>query len=307
MATYNLASKFSKKVDEAFSRDAIAPLVTNNDYTWDGVKTVHVYSIPVVDMNDYTRSGANRYGTPDELGNSAQELSVEKDRSWTFTIDKGNNIQSEMVMAAGKAVARQLKLKVIPEIDAHVFKKIAIAACATEGHSATTTITTSNAYAEFLAAQEVLGNANVPDEGRVCLCSYAFAGALKQDPSFMRDCDTAQNMAIKGLLGEVDGAKIIRVPSSRLPAGCDFILTHPIATVAPKQLNEYKIHTDSPGISGWLCEGRIIYDAFVLENKKYATFYHGATAVTDSGDSDSGTDSGDTETGGTDSGESGTE
>ena len=279
MATYNLASKFSKKVDEAFTRDAIAPLVTNQDYKWDGVKTVNVYSIPVVELTDYNRSGANRYGTPDELGNSVQTMSVEKDRGWTFTIDKGANTQSEMVMEAGKAAARQIALKVIPEIDAHVFKKIAIAACATEGHSATTAITKSNAYAEFLAAQEVLGNENVPDEGRVCLCSYAFAGALKQDAAFMRDCDTAQNMQIKGMLGEVDGAKLIRVPSNRLPEGCDFILCHPIATVAPKQLNEYKVHTDAPGISGWLVEGRIIYDAHVLDNKKSAVFYHGKTTV----------------------------
>lgn len=281
MATYNLASKFSKKVDEAFTRDAIAPLVTNQDYKWDGVKTVNVYSIPVVELNDYNRGGANRYGTPDELGNAAQTLSIEKDRGWTFTIDKGNNTQSEMVMEAGKACARQIAMKVIPEIDAHVFKKIAIAACATEGHSATTAITKTNAYAEFLKAQEVLGNENVPDEGRVCLCSYAFAGALKQDAAFMRDCDTAQNMQIKGMLGEVDGAKLIRVPASRLPEGCDFILCHPIATVAPKQLNEYKIHTDAPGISGWLCEGRVIYDAFVLNSKKSAVYYHGATAVSE--------------------------
>ena len=81
---------------------------------------------------------------------------------------------------------------------------------------------------------------------------------------------------IKGQLGMVDGCKIIRVPASRLPAGCNFILTHPIACVAPTVLSEYKIHTDAPGISGWLCEGRISYDAFVLNNKKDAIFYNGA-------------------------------
>lgn len=277
MATYELASKFSNKVDEAFQRAALANLVTNNDYDWEGVEAVKVYSIPVVDLNDYKRSGANRYGTPDELGNSTQLMTVKKDRSWTFTIDKGNKLQSQMVMDAGKAVARQLALKVIPEFDTYVFKRIAQGAIK-QGHTSATAVTKSNAYAEFLAAQEALGDKNVPDEGRVCLCSYKFAGLLKQDPSFMRDCDTAQNMHIKGMLGEVDGAKLIRVPSSRLPEGCDFILTHPIATVAPKVLSEYKIHTDAPGISGWLCEGRIIYDAFTLKNKRDATYYHG-TAI----------------------------
>lgn len=275
MGTYNLAAKFSTKVDEAFQRSALKSLVTNQDYDWSGADTVKVYSIPVVELSDYARSGANRYGTPDELGNSVQTMQIRKDRAWTFTIDKLNKNQSAMVMDAGKAVARQLALKVIPEVDTYTFLQIAKAAPA--GHSSTTAITKANAYGEFLAAQEALGNANVPDEGRVALVSYGYAGFLKQDPAFMRDCDSAQNMQIKGLLGMVDGCKIVRVPASRLPAGCDFLLTHPIACVAPTVLSEYKIHTDAPGISGWLCEGRISYDAFVLDNKKDAIFYHGAT------------------------------
>lgn len=174
-------------------------------------------------------------------------------------------------MDAGKAVSRQLAEKVIPAYDTHVFATLAKNA----GHSVDTAINKSNAYESFLAAQEWVGNNNVPDSGRVCLCSYKFAGLLKQDNTFMRDCDMAQNMQIKGLLGEVDGTKLVRVPSSRLPKGCDFILTHPVACVAPKQLSEYKIHTDAPGISGWLCEGRILFDAFVLNNKKAAVYYHG--------------------------------
>ena len=32
---------------------------------------------------------------------------------------------------------------------------------------------------------------------------------------------------------EVEGADNVRVPSSRLPAGCAFILTHPVAATAP--------------------------------------------------------------------------
>ena len=283
MATYSLAAKYSPKVDEAFKRAAICQQVTNRDYDWNGVDTVKVYSIPVVNLTDYTRSGANRYGTPDELGNSTQTLTIRKDRAWTFTIDKLNKNQSMMVMDAGKAVARQLALKVIPEVDTYVFDQMARNA----GNTSSTAATKANAYELFLAAQEKLGNANVPDEGRVALVSYKFAGLLKQDPAFMRDCDVAQNMLIKGLIGTVDGCKIIRVPASRMPSKTtgsgasavttvsDFILCHPIATVAPTVLSEYKIHTDAPGISGWLCEGRISYDAFVLNNKRDAIFYQG--------------------------------
>lgn len=270
----NLASKYSKKVDERFTKQSQASLVTNNSYDFTGVKTVNVYSIDTVALNDYQREGTNRYGNPTELGNKVQEMTVTQDKSWTFTIDKGNKTQSEMVMDAGKACARQMSEVIIPFYDKYVFNTLATAATA-NGQTAATAVTKSNAYELFLNAQEVLGNKNVPDAGRVCLCSYGFANKLKQDPSFMRYGDMTQEMLLKGIMGEVDGVKIVKVPASRLPEGCDFILTHPMACVAPRQLNEYKIHTDVPGISGWLCEGRQLFDAFVLDNKADAIFYHG--------------------------------
>ena len=277
MATYDLAKKYSPKVDEKFSREALLNLVTNKDYEWNGVNTVYVYSIPVVDAHNYKRSGANRYGTPDELGNSTQQMTIRRDRGWTFTIDKLNKNQSMMVEDAGKAVSRQMSLKTIPEVDTYTFGQIAANAATYDSTAATK----SNAYELFLKAQEALGDANVPDAGRVALVSYKFAGLLKQDAAFMRDCDVAQNMQIKGMLGEVDGCKIVKVPSSRLPKGCNFILCHPIATVAPTVLSEFKIHTDPQGISGWLCEGRFSYDAFVLDNKKDAIYYCGPFGATE--------------------------
>ena len=39
------------------------------------------------------------------------------------------------------------------------------------------------------------------------------------------------------------------------------------------KLEDYKVHTDPPGISGSLVEGRIVYDAFVLDNKAKAIYY----------------------------------
>lgn len=52
------------------------------------------------------------------------------------------------------------------------------------------------------------------------------------------------------------------------------MIAHPCATVAPAKLEDYKIHEDPPGISGSLVEGRIVYDAFVLENKAKGIYYH---------------------------------
>ena len=93
----NLATKYSDKVDERFYRESQAMVALNNDYKFTGEKTVKVYSIPIVPMNDYTRSGSNRYGTPNDLSRNVQSLTINTDRSFTFIIDKGDKIQSQMV------------------------------------------------------------------------------------------------------------------------------------------------------------------------------------------------------------------
>ena len=66
---------------------------------------------------------------------------------------------------------------------------------------------------------------------------------------------------------------MIRIPEVRLPKDFGFMLVHPCATVAPTKLEDYRVHQDPPGISGQLVEGRIVYDAFVLENKEKAIYY----------------------------------
>lgn len=240
-AGINLASKYSKNVDERFYKESQAMLALNNDYEFTGVQTVKVYSIPVAVMTNYAKSGNTRYGTPSDLTRNVQSMTLTRDRAFTFIIDKGDKIMSEMVSDAGKALSRQLREVCVPEFDTYVFNKLASEATAA-GNFDSTGATKANAYELFLNAQEKLGNNNIPDQGRVCFCSYRFANLLKMDPAFMRYGDQSQQMLIKGVIGEVDGCKIVKVPATRLPLGCAFILTHPIAATGPKVLEDYKIN-----------------------------------------------------------------
>ena len=59
-----------------------------------------------------------------------------------------------------------------------------------------------------------------------------------------------------------------------LPADCAFILTNPVAMCSPVKLADYTIHENPQGISGWLVEGRVYYDAFVLASKANAVYVH---------------------------------
>lgn len=281
MAVVNLAKKYSNKVDERFYRDSQAMIATNKDYDWNGVESIVVYQVDVVPMNDYQRTGTNRYGTPTDLGNTIKEYKIKKDRSFTFVIDKGDKLQSQMVMDAGKSLARQQREVIVPEVDKYIFNVMANGAV-DAGNVEVGAVSSTNAYAKFLKGSEVLGNKMAPDTGRVAFCTYGYANLLMQDPAFIKYSDKSQEMVIRGELGEVDGTKIVKVPASRMPAGVTFMIVHNCATVAPEQLNEYKIHDNPPGINGWLVEGRMIYDAFVLEGKKdalYAGFLEGALAT----------------------------
>ena len=96
---------------------------------------------------------------------------------------------------------------------------------------------------------------------------------MKKSPDIVLSTDVGADMRIRGVISNLDGAAVIKVPSVRLPKNFGFMLVHPSATVALVKLEDYTVHENPPGISGSLVEGRICYDAFVLDNKKKGIYY----------------------------------
>jgi hypothetical protein len=263
----NLTTRFSGKVDEVINNGALSTPSINKDYDFVGAKTVKVYAFGTVPLNDYSRTGSNRYGTPQELQDTVQEMTMTQDKGFAFTIDKGNASDTEPgVREAGKQLRRQTDLEIIPMLDLYRFTKIAVGA----GHKfyAATALTTSTAYAAFLTANQAIDDEDVPASGRICNASPAFLNLIKQDPNFIKSGDLSQRTLFTGQVGEIDGVAIIKVPAKRLPAGLLFEITHPIACTAPVKISEYKLHQDPPGLSGMLAEGRVYHDAFILGNKE---------------------------------------
>ncbi len=270
----NYASKYAQKIDERFARESLTDAAVNNDYDFVGAKTVNVYSIPTAAMNDYSRTGTSRYGTPAELDNTVQELTLSQDRSFTFTIDRGNYDDTQMANAAGLALQRQIREVIIPEIDKYRFKKI----CESVTTPATGAVTKSNAHELFLDGTTALIDNEIPVQGCTAFVSSAFFRNIKQDPSFVRNGDASQEMLTKGQVGVIDGIPVVVVPKSYFPENVEFIITNQAAVTAPVKLSEYKIHDNPPGINGWLVEGRVYYDAFVLNSKKNAIYVHKSAA-----------------------------
>lgn len=269
----NLASKYEKKIDERFKLGSLTDRAVNHEYSWEGVNTINVYSVPTVGMNDYTKSGTNRYGVAAELNNEVQTMTLTRDRSFTFTIDRANYQDSQMTLEAGKALRRQIDEVIIPEIDTYRLSTMA-AAAVLNGHTATGAVSKTNAYEAVLTGTEKLDNKKVPQGGRLLYVTPGFYNLIKLDSSFIKSTEIAQNMLIKGQVGEIDNMKVIKVPSTYLPANTPFLIVHNISTVAANKLTDYKTHDNPPGINGWLVEGRVRYDAFALDNKVDALYAH---------------------------------
>ncbi|HIQ91006.1 MAG TPA: hypothetical protein IAB27_05230 [Candidatus Coprosoma intestinipullorum] len=272
----NLAKKFSPVVDEKFKTESKSSLVVNSDYDFIGTHSISIYTVGTAPLNDYGRNtaGTSRYGTPEDLDTSIQEVEMEEDKSFTFTIDKMDEDETLGALNAGKALARELDQEVVPYVDKYVYQKMADNA----GTTATEDLTAQNTYDSLATANAIQDEASVPEQGRVAVLNPTTHKNLKADDRAVLDTEIGQNMRIKGVVGEMDGDLIQKVPARLLPEKVNFILAHPVATTFAAKLTEYKIHTDAPGVSGSLVEGRIYFTAFVRNNKKAAIYVSKATA-----------------------------
>lgn len=143
--TVNYAEKYAAVIDEKFSEESRTDAAINKDYDFEGVNKVNVYSVPVVPLQDYDMTAqSNRYGTPVELGSDVQTLEMTQDKSFTFTIDRRNNTDTQMQISAANALARQIRDVIAPTVDKYRLAKLV--ENAPEANVKEETLSSSNAY-----------------------------------------------------------------------------------------------------------------------------------------------------------------
>ena len=195
---------------------------------------------------------------------------MKRDRSFTFAIDKLDEDETGQQLEAASALARQLREVVIPEVDTYTYGVMAAGA----GHKVEMAekLTKDNIYMEIIRASNALDNDEVPETGRVLVVTPDTYLLMKQCKDIVMETNIGNDMRLKGVIANLDGMTVIKIPAKRLPENLGFMIAHPVATVAPTKLEDYRTHSNPPGISGYLVEGRICYDAFVLENKACAIY-----------------------------------
>lgn len=273
----DLITSYQALVDEKFTQESKLSLVTNQNYSWSGAKTIKLYRVGTTGMNDYARnSGMSRYGVANDLSAGTQELILKKDRSFTFIIDKMDEEETGGALAAGTALERQLREVAIPEVDSYTYGVM----CDNAGiKPEAVELTADNIYEHIITATKCLDDALAPEEGRALIVTPDVYYLMKKNKDIIMQVETGAEMRMKGVIATLDGCNVIKMAAARLPKNFGFMMCHSVATTAPLKLADYVMHDNPPGISGYLVEGRLYYDAFVLENKKKAIYYQAVKAA----------------------------
>ncbi len=277
-----LITKVEAYVDESFTQNSNKAIVTSDDaFEWNGAHSVKVYKITTASMNDYDRNGTennvSRYGKIENLSASTEEFIVTQDRSFTYAIDKLDTDETGYTVEAASTLARQQREVIIPEIDSYIYNEMCEGAGTT---AAAKKLTKENIYTEITTANTKLDNNDVPETGRFLIVTPETYLLMKHSSEITLDTNIGQDIKLNGVISNLDGLNVIKVSKKRLPDNFGFLVGHKCATVAPVKLEDYRIHINPPGINGALVEGRIVYDAFVLDNKKMALYYQPITATT---------------------------
>ena len=273
----NLADKYSKKVQERYAAKSRTDSYAGHDYDFTGVKTIKIYSVDTVPMTDYTRSGTSRFGSLTELGDAVQEMTLAKDRAFTFSIDNGNKGEQFNVKQANSALKREIDEVMTPEIDKYRLNAWATGKGLSDGFAVlegTASLTKSNILEEIFNAGAAMSDENVPEEGRTLFIKMTDFVKFKLADQVMGADSMAGGVIKNGYKGHIDGMAVVTVPTSHMPSGVNFIIKHRGATVDPVTLKKYKIHKQPMGVDGDVVEGRIIYDSFVLDTKAKGIFVH---------------------------------
>ena len=263
----NLVEKYGKKLDMPFTLASFTERAINTDYDFVGAKTVRILTPTTVALTDYDRTATgDRLGGNNELQDTDSTETVTEDISFKVTIDAGNLAQQAMLKKGGKMMKAQIDEQVTPAIDKYRFKVAATGAAAVNQNLTAT----NDAYDDVLEINKMLGNKHIPRKGRLFYASESFYKKIKKDLVTTVNASEFNSGVLKeGYVGQLDGVPTIVVPDDYFPTGTQAILLHKKALLGVKQVKTAKIITDSELVDGTVLVGRYIYDAFILDAKKY--------------------------------------
>ena len=268
----NYSAAHLKVVDERVYLESLTKGRLDNDIRLDfnGKNSVTIYNVNTVAEVDYNRGelNASRFGALTEVGTGVQTLTLSQDKAFNAAIDRGNYEDSQMVTEAASFVKRQVREVITKNLDVYNLGILTAYAIAnSQGAVAATAPTYQTIYSLILVQQAALDELLYPQDGRTLWITPTVYNLLKRDPEFVKGCDESVKDLKKGILGEVDGLTVVKVPAAYLVANFQFMITAKNVAVTVNKFNMIRTLDNDSNIDGWLVQGRRYFDCFILGQK----------------------------------------
>lgn len=244
----NLATKFSDKVAERFTLRSLTDAYAGKGYDFSGVKSIKIYSVDSVPVGDYTRSGSTRFGTLTELGDTVQEMTMTQDKGFTFSVDAGNDAEQLNIKQVTKRLRMNWDEQATPLIDKYRFSKWMNGAGLVTAESAD--LTKANIVEKIMDGTAAMSNKLVPLTNRTLFIKESVYIKVKLASEIVGIDKLGAKSVGNGVVGELDGMKIVRVPDVYFPSGVNFFIKYKNATVDPMKLKTLRVQRDPVGKIG---------------------------------------------------------
>lgn len=294
-----LAKSYLPMLDEVYAASSKTAILDATKVDILNGNTIKVYKTTMDGLANYSRS--NGYTEGDVTG-VWETLTLTKDRGRSFQIDRMDN-EETLDMAFGTLAGEFIRTKVVPEVDAYTFAKLAGAENILKAAAADVTVGTTDVPNLINTAEAEMNEAEVPEEGRILFISEnAYAGLREKVVRSVSNEATGINHAIE----YYDDMRVIRVPQSRFYtainlydgttesqtgggyAGAEsgkkinFMIVHPSAVTKVVKHALPRIFTpdENQKADAWKFDYRVYHDTFVYENKAKGIYLHyGAAAL----------------------------
>lgn len=325
MANYfaRIEKYMSDAVDTVFATESKTALLENGskyiDLNFKEVGYVKVLNILMDGLSDYYRvghvgvedtesyahdNGYNGIGTRDgyDRGNvqgTWELFKLEYDRGRQFLVDNMDN--EEM---AGSIIANLLseflRTKVVPEVDAIRFSKIAKKCKSSLGNLVTETVADNEIITKFNTAFEWLTENEVPEEEQVIFVNPSIYTKIMQTSELHKvivQQDFTNEKGVKFTLPAYNGRPIVQVPSSRFytdvkttsngyaPTSDSKVINYMVvskkAIVPIVKLNKSKIWNPETqdDFDGYKVNFRLYHDVIIPNNKVIGSFVSVSSTV----------------------------
>ena len=280
-----------------------------------GVKTVKIAKFASTGLATYNRANAqvdgNYAGSETAGGATGKGYGYQQGgvslawEEFTINCDRGTQLRIELFddeetdgLAVAMATKEFSRTKVIPEVDAYVFSKLAEYA----GTTSTSTIElisgtgyNKNGPVQALNdAFEALSDCEVPENEQVIFCSNKFYNQLRSTGEVVKVLrQTEYNENVKFTIGEYEGREIIAVPANRFRTliklngddgytwntgsqKIDFIVVDKGAVAHVTKYDKVKVFGPDvvQDFDGYKVNIRIYHDVFVPDNKRVGIYAH---------------------------------